>query len=131
MKVFITTVIGTINFCCLVVLGLNHQQAQSTEKHITCSYSPKSGKPNPLGMRTFITAIEENGNSTFVYEQFPSVVSANKPITVEVKRTMIFYDTDIKEARATLRENYDYYSELVGYPDSEGFTLVDEVLECK
>jgi hypothetical protein len=26
-------------------------------------------------MRTFITAIEETGNSTFIYEQFPSTVS--------------------------------------------------------
>jgi hypothetical protein len=55
----------------------------------------------------------------------------DKPITVEIKRTMIFYDTEIEEARAALRANSNYYSELVGYPDSEGFTPVDEVLECK
>lgn len=75
MKVFITTVIGTISFCYLVVFGWNNQQVRSTERHITCSYNPQSGKPNPLGMRTFITAIEETGNSTFIYEQFPSTVS--------------------------------------------------------
>jgi hypothetical protein len=61
----------------------------------------------------------------------PSTISAEKSITVEVKRNMIFYDTNIKKARAVLRENSDYYSELVGYPDSEGFASVDEVLECK
>lgn len=130
MKVLITTVVG-ISFCSLVASGLNHQQVQPTEKQIYCSYDPQLGKPNPLGMRTFITAIEKDGNSIFIYEQFPSIVTGDLPITIEKKRTLTFYDTKIEKARTILRENSNYYSELVGYSDVEGFAAVDEVLICK
>ena len=131
MKVFINTVVGIVCFYGLVALGLNHQQVQSTERQITCSYDPQSSKPNPLGMRTFITGVEKNGNSIFIYEQFPSVVTGDRPITIENKRTLTFYETKIEQARIILRENPDYYSELVGYDDPEGFDAIDEVLKCK
>ena len=131
MKVFFSTVFVTLSFCSLVAWKINDRQAQSTEKQITCSYDPQGGKPNPLGMRAFITAIEKDGNSQFIYEQFPSVVTGNIPITIENKRTLTFYDTKIEKARTILRENSNYYSELVGYSDVEGFAAVNEVLKCK
>lgn len=131
MKVFIGTVVGIIGLCSSVALGLNHKQVESTERQITCSYDPQSEKPNPLGMRTFITAVEKDGNSIFIYEQFPSVIPSDKPIAIENKRTLTFYNTKLEKARTILRENSDYYSELVGYPDTEGFAAVDEVLKCK
>lgn len=131
MKVFIISVVGIIGFFPLANFGFNNQQARTTEKIISCSYNPQSGKPNPLGMRTFITAIEKDNNSIFVYEQFPSIVSGDRPVTIENKRTLTLYQTTIEEAITILKENPDYYSELVGYRDNEGFVQFDDVFQCQ
>jgi hypothetical protein len=37
----------------------SNPQTQLIVKDITCFYNLESGKPNPLGMRTFITAVEK------------------------------------------------------------------------
>jgi hypothetical protein len=40
----------------------------------TCHFDPDLGKPNPLGMRSYISLTEEDSNTTFLFEQFPSNV---------------------------------------------------------
>ena len=95
----------------------------------TCSYDPASGKPNPLGMRSFITLTENEGNTTVVYEQFPSIVAEN--ITISTIRELVFHNTNIRQARTLLLQTKKYYSELVGYDAPEGFKPINSVLVCR
>lgn len=131
METFLKIIVKTTGFSLIAGFVLVCQAVESTERQITCSYDPQSGKPNPLGMRTFITAIEKDNNSIFVYEQFPSIVSGDRPVTIENKRTLTLYQTTIEEAITILKENPDYYSELVGYRDNEGFVQFDDVFQCQ
>jgi hypothetical protein len=103
--------------------------ASKTER--TCQYNPDSGKPNPLGMRAFITIKEKEGNTTFIYEQFPSPLGDANKVTIASKRELTFYEKNLDTARVILIQNKKYYSELVGYEDSEGFSPVNAVLSCK
>jgi len=77
----------------------------------SCAYDPQSGQPNPLGMRTFITVTETQGNTDFVYQQFPQTIAAQSP--------------------RLMRENNDFYSALIGYSDPEGFSAYDKAMVCK
>lgn len=95
----------------------------------TCDYNPNLGKPNPLGMRAYITARTDKGNTIFVFEQFPSIVG--EKITIANKRELVFYGINIKKARQILLKNPQYYSELVGYEDPEGSAPVNTVLTCR
>ena len=101
----------------------------ASNKGRICQYNPDSGKPNPLGMRSFITIKEEEGTTTFTYEQFPSTVAEN--ITIATQRELTFHNTPLDTARVILLQNKNYYSELVGYDDPEGFAPVNEVLTCE
>ncbi|MFP4101239.1 hypothetical protein [Coleofasciculus sp.] len=94
-----------------------------------CQYNPESGKPNPLGMRAYITLTEDEGSTIVTYEQFPSTVDEN--ITLTTKRELTFHDTPLDTARVILLQNKNYYSELVGYDDPEGFAPVNQVLICE
>ncbi len=94
-----------------------------------CQYNPESGKPNPLGMRAYITLTEDEGSTIVTYEQFPSTVDEN--ITLTTKRELTFHDTPLDTARVILLQNKNYYSELVGYDDPDGFAPVNEVLTCE
>ena len=80
-------------------------------------------------MRAYITAKTEKGNTVFVYEQFPSIVA--EKITISNRRELVFYGINIKKARQILLQNPQYYSELIGYEDSEGFAPVNAVLTCR
>ncbi len=96
-----------------------------------CHFDPDLGKPNPLGMRSYISITEEDGNTTFLFEQFPSPVGDDPvPVTIASNRMLTFYETDVDQARQLMLSNPDYYSELVGYPDPEGFGPMNEVLTC-
>jgi hypothetical protein len=119
----------TAGFAAVVFMALaTTARAEPTR---TCEFDPDLGLPNPLGMRAYITVTEEDGNTTFLFEQFSSNVGdGSVPVTLETNRMMTFYETDIDQARQLMLNNSDYYSELVGYPDSEGFGPVNEVLTC-
>ncbi|HEY9845606.1 MAG TPA: hypothetical protein V6D03_05350 [Candidatus Caenarcaniphilales bacterium] len=80
-------------------------------------------------MRSYITAKEDSGNTTFVYEQFPSQVGEN--ITIANRRELVFYKTNIQKARALLLKNKNYYSALVGYEDPQGFSPINSTLVCR
>jgi hypothetical protein len=97
----------------------------------TCHFDPNLGVPNPLGMRAYITITEEDGNTTFVFEQFPSNIGNGQvPATIASQRFLTFYKTDLAAARRLMLQNPGFYSELVGYPDPEGFAPVNATLTC-
>lgn len=97
----------------------------------TCQFDPDLGEPDPLGMRSYISITEKDGNTTFLFEQFPSPIGDDPvPVTIASNRMLTFYETDIHEARQLMLNNPDYYSELVGYPDPEGFGSMNELLTC-
>jgi hypothetical protein len=82
-------------------------------------------------MRAYITITEEEGNTTFLFEQFPSNIGNGQvPATIASSRVLTFYETELDEARQLMLQNPDFYSELVGYPDPEGFGPVNAVLTC-
>jgi len=82
-------------------------------------------------MRAYITISEEDGNTTFVFEQFPSNIGNGQvPATIASQRFLTFYETDLASARRLMLQNPEFYSELVGYPDPEGFAPVNATLTC-
>ena len=110
----------------LLIFLLSHATVATAK---SCQYDPNIGKPNPLGMRAFITLTESDGNTAAIFEQFPSPVGDK--ITIANRREMVFYGRKVNEARQLLLRNPQYYSELVGYQDPEGFAPVNAVLACR
>ncbi len=97
----------------------------------TCEYDPNLGVPNPLGMRSYVKIMEVDGDTTFIFEQFPApVAGAAVPVTLASMRAMTFYGTPLEQARQLMLQNPDYYAELVGYPDADGFEAVNAVITC-
>jgi hypothetical protein len=106
----------------------------SSGVRVTCAFNPALGKPNPLGMRAFVTAKETlNGDTIFKYEQFPAPVpgGTTPPMTLAQQRELTLYKTDINAARQLLLDNPKYYEELLGFPAPDGFAAMNEVLVCK
>jgi len=105
--------------------------AARAEPTQTCQFDPALGVPNPLGMRAYITITEEKGNTTFLFEQFPSNIGNGQvPATIASSRVLTFYGIELDKARQLMLQNPDFYSELVGYSDPEGFAPVNAVLTC-
>ena len=94
-------------------------------------------------MRAFITVSEIEGNSVFLFEQFPSFVSLGQeegiPIDVDIasERTLTIYGTPIAEARQLVVNNPPYYAALLGLDDIDqvmgenGFGPVNDTLTCQ
>lgn len=98
---------------------------------IVCSYDPSTGAANPLGMRTFITMTETGGTTEVSYEQLGSFVPGPVEAVLTNKRALIFPNTSIDEARQLLLNTDQYYQELVGFNDPEGFGPVNNTLVCR
>lgn len=135
-----------LNFGCSVLVGwlLVGQvagQVTSAAPLKTCAYDPNSGRPNPLGMRAYISLSEDGeGNTAFLFEQFPSPVSSptsssvdtgEVPVTIASSRVLTLYGVGIEQARTLMLQNPNYYAELVGYEDPEGFGPVNGTLTCR
>jgi hypothetical protein len=106
----------------------------------TCAYDPTFNRPNPLGMRAFIRISEVDGDSVFIYEQLPSLVTSSRPTPpadVASERILTLYDTPIAEARQLLIDDPAYYAALLGVDNSEalvgenGFKPVNDTLTCQ
>jgi hypothetical protein len=98
----------------------------------TCAFDANSGKQNPLGMRAFVTIQESEGNTTFVYEQFPSPVGGTRTaVTIAQRRELTFYNTNLATARQLMLDTPTYYTTLLGSEDLEGFGSVNAVLACR
>ncbi len=119
--------IGSLSVLAWGMLG---SIAVAEPTHI-CQYDPDLGVPNPLGMRAYITVTEEDGNTTFLFEQFPSNLGLDIPATIASIRQLTMYGVDVEQARQIMLQKPAYYSELVGYSDPEGFTQVNQVLTCR
>lgn len=116
---------------------------QTPEPITVCAFDPSSGTLNPLGMRAFITVSEIEGNSVFLFEQFPSFVSSGQdespPVDVDIasERTLTIYETPIAEARQLVVDNPAYYAALLGLEntdeamDENGFGPVNATLTCQ
>ena len=114
--------------------------AQPSNFITVCAYDPTAGVPNPLGMRTFISVREIEGNSIFRYQQLPAIVSGSgipvsPPANIEVERSLTLYETPITEARQLMVDNPSYYASLLGVPVSSingaDFAEVNAVLSCQ
>ncbi|NJR64755.1 MAG: hypothetical protein HC772_04575 [Leptolyngbyaceae cyanobacterium CRU_2_3] len=114
--------------CCIIIAG---EQNTLAEPNKICAYNPDSGIPNPLGMRAYITITEDKGDTTFLFEQFPSPVGGEAQATIASSRELIFYGVSLEGARTLMLQNPAYYSELVGYDSPEGFEPVNAVLACR
>jgi hypothetical protein len=79
----------------------------------TCAFDTNSGKQNPLGMRAFVSIREAEGNTTFIYEQFPSPVGGSRTaVTIAQRRELTFYSTNIAAARQQMLDAPTYYTTL-------------------
>ncbi len=105
-----------------------------------CAYNPEGGVPNPLGMRATITLTETDGNSVFVYSQFPAPFSPQRerqdPLaTIAYQRTLMLLSTPAAAARQRLIDQPAYYAELLGTSveslQSDGFGKVNDTLICR
>lgn len=107
--------------------------AETANLVATCAFDTGKGKPNPLGLRAYITAVEVNGDTTFTYEQFPSTVSGTSgtSATIAQQRKLTFYKTSIPQARQLLLEQPAYYEALIGFKDEAGFQPINDVLSCQ
>lgn len=108
----------------LLFLGVG----QSAIASPICRYDPNKGA-NPLGMRTYITITQQGKDTVFTYEQFPGRIA--EKVTIAQQRQLTFHEMNIDKSRQVLRQNPQYYSELVGYDDPNGFAIVDAVLSCR
>lgn len=129
MKKIAISSLTTAGFAAIFLLSLSIDA--KAEPLQTCQFDPDLGVPNPLGMRSYLTISEEDGNTTFVFEQFPSNIGNGQvPATIASQRFLTFYETDLASARQLMLQNSEFYSELVGYPDPEGFAPVNATLTC-
>lgn len=98
---------------------------------IRCQFDPTLGVPNPLGMRASITITEAAGDTTLEFEQFPSLVGNGEvPATLAVKRVMTVYGLGLTATRQLLLDQPQYYYELLGYENAEGFGPINDLLTC-
>jgi hypothetical protein len=98
----------------------------------TCAFDANSGKQNPLGMRAFVTIRESDGNTTFVYEQFPSPVGGSRTaVTIAQRRELTFYNTNVATARQQMLDTPTYYTTLLGSDAPGDFAPVNAVLTCQ
>ena len=99
-----------------------------------CAFDPDRGLPNPLGMRAYVTITEAEGNTTFLFEQFPTLVTYHQvkvAATLALTRQLVFYNVSLEQARQLMLHEPNYYTELVGYADGEGFAPLNAVLTCR
>jgi hypothetical protein len=124
------SLLQSISLSMLLPLGLAIApvQAQSMAGS-TCRYNPKSGKPNPLGMRAFVSLTEKDGDTTVTYEQFPSNVGGTVPATIASKRMLFFPKLTIAKARQLMLKDPKYYNELL-VSKAESFAAMNAVLIC-
>ncbi|MEL7329234.1 MAG: hypothetical protein AAGJ69_05260 [Cyanobacteria bacterium J06559_1] len=102
-----------------------------------CRYDPNSGIPNVLGMRTYVSLTERDGDTVVTLDRFPSFVSSadspNRRADVSEVRSLNLYDTPIATARQLLIEQPAYYAALMEIDEADieaGFAPINETLGC-
>ena len=103
-----------------------------------CVYDASTGFVDPLGERASLTIESTEGDTEFIYERLPAIVSSDSTeIKAEVdnKRTLTLYETPIEAARQLLLDDSTYYAVLLGLaPDdpfiARGFATINQTLTC-
>ena len=111
--------------------AINQPLQAQTSPTIICRYDPSTGAPNPLGMRSFITLIETDGTTEVVDEQLGSLVPGPVEAVLTTERTLIFPNRPIDSVRQLLLSENNYYQELVGFDDPDGFAAVNTTRICQ
>ncbi len=108
------------------------------ETNTICYYNPESGFSNALGMRTYITVTEAEGNTTFTLDRFAAFVTnpenTDQPADVTEVRSLTLYNVPIAEARQIMIDQPFYYAELLEVDEAvleTGFKEVDRTLSCE
>ncbi len=134
--------IAALSAAPLAVIAIpSHSHAQSAPTpaptNTVCRYDLESGIPNPLGMRTYITLTEAEGNTTFTLDRFATFVTnpenTDQQADVTEVRSLTFYGTPIAEARQLMIDQPFYYAELLEVDEDSldaGFEAVDQTLGC-
>ena len=93
-----------------------------------CSYDPSSAKPNPLGMRTYVSIVAESPTKTrFLYDSFGNAAydgAAKRELTINAPLT---------RARAIMRTNRKTWAALTGEPvdqHDDTYARLDPILKC-
>ena len=121
---------------------LTPQEPQANLQTI-CRYDPDSGFQNALGMRTYVTLTETDGDTVVMLERFASPVAAPDSLAtgeavvsadVSEVRSLTFYSTPIQAARQLLLDQPFYYATLLDIDEAdlgtEGFEVIDKTLGC-
>ncbi|MEO0768102.1 MAG: hypothetical protein AAFY72_01500 [Cyanobacteria bacterium J06649_4] len=123
-----------------ILLGGGSAAAQEVPAgmNTVCRYDPESGKPNPLGMRSYVTVTEYDEYTEFTLERFPAFVSNSENVDqradVSEMRSLNLYELSLAEARQLMIDQPYYYAALldvdVSVVEDEGFAAIDETLGC-
>ena len=93
-----------------------------------CQYDPSGGKPNPLGMRSYVSVVSTKPNQThFMYDAFGNAAHAG------AKQRELVVALPIAKARAMMRSNAKAFAALTGDEYSAGddtYARIDAVLKC-
>jgi hypothetical protein len=101
------------------VLFCDSEQVQTpeTRPQPKCSFDPESGKPNPLGMRHFITIFDNNNEGSksneisFVNEQFQYLVDSNLPAVAGYIVTLSVFNSSLNDAKSLVLVNGSKFGE--------------------
>lgn len=95
-----------------------------------CSYDPTSGKPNPLGMRHFVTLEKRADKSvSIVNSQFPSIVGqGNYVYGYDVSVT--FFNRSVAEVRELFAKTREVAVEVLGQDLAPDAASINAVLKC-
>ena len=111
--------------------------APEAQQQTICRYDPESGFDNVLGMRTYITLTEAEGNTTVTLERFPSFVFNPENVAqradVSDTRSLTLYNLPIGAARQLMIDQPFYYAHLLETDVDdigEGFAAIDQTLGC-
>ncbi|MFK8186036.1 MAG: hypothetical protein AB8B99_21890 [Phormidesmis sp.] len=148
LKRFLMAVVGGVSAAWLSQPV--YAQATLSDSTITiCEYDATVGVRSPLAATASldggaaITALEMNGHSVFIYEEFPSILALentpeNPAINSDIagKRTLTLYETPLSIARARLSAQPAYYAQLLGLSSADAlgdrtYADVDETLSCR
>lgn len=93
-----------------------------------CAYDPSGDKPNPLGMRSYVSVVSTKPNQTrFIYDAFGNAAHDG------AKQRELVVALPLAKARAMMRSNAKAFSALTGdvYPAGDvTYARIDAVLKC-
>lgn len=113
----------------VVACGEQDAPKQEADVKATCYYNPDGGKPNPLGMRHFVTLTQVGPDVMFKNTQFPAFVSQGAAASYEV--TVQVMNVNVEQARKLFVDSSKKLSgELLG-AEKDMAKDINATLICK